>query len=62
VEVLIDEDGKVISAKAINSGPIHLALIAAAENAARSSLFTPTRLSGTPVKVHGVIVYNFVSQ
>jgi tetratricopeptide (TPR) repeat protein len=59
VQVLIDEDGKVISAKAIDPGPIHLALIAAAENAARRSLFTPTRLSGVPVKVYGVIVYNF---
>jgi TonB family protein len=62
VQILIDEDGKVISAKAINQGPIHLALIAAAENAARRSLFTPTRLSGVPVKVYGVIVYNFTFQ
>jgi TonB family protein len=62
VQVLIDEEGKVISAKASDSGPIHLALIAAAEDAARRCLFTPTRLAGIPVKVHGVIVYNFRTQ
>jgi tetratricopeptide (TPR) repeat protein len=59
VQVLIDEDGKVISAKAVDPGPVHLALIAAAEDAARHSLFTPTRLSGVPVKVYGLIVYSF---
>lgn len=59
VQITIDENGRVISAKAINPGPVHLALIAAAEDAARRSLFTPTRLSGVPVKVIGIIVYNF---
>jgi protein TonB len=29
---------------------------------ARSSKFTPTKLSGQPVKVNGVIIYNFVAQ
>jgi tetratricopeptide (TPR) repeat protein len=59
VEIVIDENGKVISAKAVDPGPVHLALIAAAEDAARHSLFTPTRLSGVPVKVSGVIIYRF---
>ena len=27
-----------------------------------SSKFTPTKLSGQPVKVNGVIIYNFVAQ
>lgn len=62
VQVIIGEDGKVVSAKAVNTGALHLALIAAAEDAARRSLFTPTRLSGVPVKVYGLIIYNFVYQ
>jgi tetratricopeptide (TPR) repeat protein len=59
VQVVIDENGKVVSAKAVDPGPVHLALIAAAEDAARHSLFTPTRLSGVPVKVSGIIIYRF---
>lgn len=59
VHVVIDENGKVISAKAVDPGPVHPALIAAAEDAARHSLFTPTRLSGVPVQVSGIIVYRF---
>jgi tetratricopeptide (TPR) repeat protein len=59
VKIIIDENGKVISAKAVDPGPVHLALIAAAEDAARHSLFTPTLLSGVPVKVSGIIIYRF---
>ena len=62
VRILIDETGKVIQAKAINPGSLHLSLVAAAENAARHSLFTPTLLSGEAVKVSGIIIYNFVAQ
>jgi tetratricopeptide (TPR) repeat protein len=62
VRVLIDETGKVIQAKAINPGNFHLSLVAAAEDAARHSVFTPTLLSGVPVKVNGIIIYNFVAQ
>jgi TonB family protein len=62
VRVFIDENGKVISAKAVNSEPIHPALVAAAEDAARRSLFTPTYLSGEAVKVSGIIVYRFFAQ
>lgn len=61
VQVIIDENGKVISAKAVNPGSIHPALIASAEHAARQSLFTPTYLSGVRVKVSGIIIYNFVA-
>ena len=57
VQVLIDESGRVISAKAVSG---HIMLRDAAERAARSARFTPTYLSKVPVKVTGVIVYNFM--
>jgi protein TonB len=57
VEILIDEGGNVISARAVD-GPAMLR--AAAEQAARRARFTPTILGGCPVKVSGVITYNFV--
>lgn len=56
VKVLIDENGRVISANAVSGHPL---LQNAAEEAARSARFTPTTLSGVPVKVSGVIIYNF---
>jgi len=56
VQVLIDEDGRVISAKAVSGNPLFRS---AAEAAARNARFTQTKLSGVPVKVTGVIVYNF---
>jgi protein TonB len=58
VQVLIDEDGKVISAKALPGG--HQLLVNESEKAATQARFTPTLLSGQPVKVSGVIIYNFV--
>lgn len=57
VQVTISENGSVISANAVSG---HALLRAAAEQAARQSKFSPTLLSGQPVKVTGVIVYNFV--
>jgi protein TonB len=59
VQITIDENGNVISAHAVSGHPL---LQAAAVGAARSSKFTPTKLSGQPVKVTGVIIYNFVAQ
>lgn len=59
VQVLIDENGNVVAAHATSGHPL---LKAAAVNAARSSKFTSTKLSGQPVKVNGVIIYNFVGQ
>jgi len=56
VQVTLDESGKVISASAVDGNPM---LRRSAETAARSARFTPTLLSGVPVKVTGVIVYNF---
>ncbi|MFZ1702378.1 MAG: TonB family protein [Pyrinomonadaceae bacterium] len=57
VQVLISETGSVISASAVSGHPL---LRAAAEGAARGARFSPTLLSGQPVKVSGVITYNFV--
>jgi len=56
VEVILDESGKVVSAKA-KDGPAILR--DAAEQAAQKARFTPTKLSGQPVKVSGVIQYKF---
>lgn len=57
VQVTIDETGKVISARAISGHPL---LQAAAVQAAYGARFSPTQLSGQPVKVTGTISYNFV--
>lgn len=59
VQVLIDEQGAVVSARAI-SGPPQLQ--AAAVNAARFARFSPTMLMGEPVKVSGTLMYNFTRQ
>ena len=59
VQVLIDENGGVIEAKAVSGHPL---LRAASIAAARESKFAPVFLSGKAVKVSGVIVYNFVPQ
>lgn len=56
VQVLIDEQGTVIEAKAV-SGPQHLQ--AAAVTAARLARFSPTTLMGEPVRVTGTLSYNF---
>ncbi len=58
VQVLIDENGSVVSASAVSGHPL---LRAAAAAAARGARFSPTKLSGQPVKVSGVITYNFVA-
>jgi TonB family protein len=59
VEVVIDEAGKVISAKAVEG---HTLLRQAAVQAAQEARFSPTLLSGQPVKVSGQINYNFALQ
>ena len=56
VNVMIDETGKVISAKA--SG--HPLLVPEAQRAALQARFSPTIIGETPVKVQGIITYNFV--
>lgn len=57
VQVLFDEQGKVILAGAIGG---HLLLQESARTSACKARFEPVLLSNTPVKVSGVIVYNFV--
>jgi TonB family protein len=59
VKIVIDEGGNVIEAEAVSGHPL---LQAAAVSAAREAKFTTTRLQGEPVKVSGVLVYNFVAQ
>lgn len=57
VQVMIDETGRVVSARAVSGNPL---LRLAAEQAARNARFSPTLLSNVPIKVTGVIVYNFM--
>jgi protein TonB len=59
VQIVIDEQGKVISAKATSGNPL---LLNAAVQAAYRAKFTPTVLGGQAVKVTGSITYNFVLQ
>lgn len=56
VQLLVDETGRVISAKATSGHPL---LRQAAEQAARNTRFSPTLLSGEAVKVSGTITFNF---
>ncbi|MGI8735579.1 MAG: energy transducer TonB [Pyrinomonadaceae bacterium] len=59
VQVLIDEFGKVISATPVSGHPL---LVHVAKSAAYQARFSPTLLGDQPVKVSGVITYNFVLQ
>lgn len=56
VQVLIDENGNVVSAKAVDGHPL---LRGVSEKAALGAKFKPTLLSNQPVKVSGVIIYKF---
>ncbi len=57
VQIVVDEQGRVISAQPVSGHPI---LLHAAKEAALQARFTPTVLNGQPVKIQGVITYNFV--
>ncbi len=57
VQITINEQGDIVSASAVSGHPL---LRQAAEQAARKAKFAPTLLSGVPVSVTGVLVYNFV--
>ena len=59
VQVTVDEDGNVVSAQAVSGHPL---LQPAAVAAARGAKFSPTKLSGQPVKVTGILQYNFVAE
>jgi TonB family protein len=56
VRVVVDENGKVISAKALNGPAV---LREAAEAAARQAIFTPTTQDGITVKITGTLTYDF---
>jgi len=56
VQVLVDENGNVIAAHAVSGQSL---LQAAAVAVARQAKFKPTKVSGKPVKVSGVIIYQF---
>jgi len=58
VKVILDTEGNVIAAAATSGHPL---LQAASVKAARMARFTPAKLNGDPVKVTGVIRYNFVA-
>jgi len=58
VQVLVDETGKVISATAV-FGPDELR--DAAVKAAQRAKFKPMIVDGVPVKVKGILTYDFVS-
>ncbi|HEX6185509.1 MAG TPA: cytochrome c oxidase assembly factor Coa1 family protein [Pyrinomonadaceae bacterium] len=57
VQVTVDETGHVVSASAVSGHPL---LREAAVQAARQARLSPTLLSGEPVKVSGLLTYNFV--
>lgn len=57
VAVVVDEEGKVMAAQGVGG---HELLREAAVAAALKSRFPVTRLSGQPVKVSGIVTYNFV--
>jgi protein TonB len=57
VQIVVNENGDVTSAQAISGHPL---LRESGERAARKAKFSPTKLCGQPVKVTGVITYNFV--
>jgi TonB family protein len=57
VAIMIDENGRVIEAKAISGHPV---LRSAAEDAAKKWIFRPTLLDGKPVKQPGTLTFDFV--
>ncbi len=56
VQVVIDEQGNVTSARAVSGHPL---LQDASVNAARQWVFKPTLVNGRPAKVNGSISFNF---
>jgi TonB family protein len=59
VQVTVDENGTVISAQAVSGHPL---LQQSAISAAYMARFSPTFLMGEPVKVNGLIIYQFAAQ
>ena len=59
VKVIVDVDGTVLAASATGGHPL---LYGTSVMAAREALFAPWKLNGEPIRVVGVINYNFVSK
>ncbi|MFL6208260.1 MAG: TonB family protein [Pyrinomonadaceae bacterium] len=59
VQITVDETGKVIAANPVSGHPL---LQQPAVAAARQARFTPMLLAGRPVKVTGILTYNFAAQ
>ncbi|MFN2513591.1 MAG: TonB family protein [Pyrinomonadaceae bacterium] len=59
VQVLVDEKGNVVTARAVSGHPL---LQAASVAAARGAKFSPTKLNGKPVKVSGVLRFEFTAE
>ncbi|CAA9413334.1 MAG: hypothetical protein AVDCRST_MAG74-2775 [uncultured Pyrinomonadaceae bacterium] len=59
VQIMLDEEGKVISAKATSGSTL---LRSPSEDAARKSKFKPTMVGNQAVKATGFITYNFVDK
>ena len=59
VKVIIDEEGKIISAMP-HSGIT--AFMKDSVNAAKKSVFQPTLVCGKPIKVVGIIQYNYIGR
>ncbi len=59
VQIMLDEEGKVISAKATNGSTL---LRSPSEEAARKSRFKPTMVGNQAVKATGFITYNFIDK
>lgn len=59
VQVTVDEGGNVVEAKAVSGHPL---LQPVSVTAAFQAKFAPTSLMGEPVKVTGVIIFNFPKQ
>lgn len=59
VKVLIDEAGNVIDAKVLCGPDL---LVTASLEAARGWSFKPTELEGKPIKVQGILTFNFTLQ
>ena len=59
VQVTITEEGRVVRACSVQGHPL---LWQVTEEAASAAKFAPTTLRGKPVKVTGVITYNFINR
>lgn len=58
VQILINEDGQILAATPISGHPL---LRHSSQIAACGSEYQPTTLLGSPVKVMGVITYNYIA-